>query len=285
MRKIASLLCVMMFMMHIAVGQTVEVSGKVTDDGGAPIAGASVQDKATKVGTSTDATGNFKLTAKRGAILVISSVGYDSREIIANTTDFQGIQLKAANQALSEVVVTAQGIRREKKALGYAVSTVDKKALELRPESDVVRLLNGKAPGVNILPPSGISGSGTNIIIRGVNTITGGSTPLFIVDGVPFDASTNAQAGFQYGNTTSSRFGDLDPNNVESISVLKGLSATTLYGELGRNGVVMVTTKNGANRRVNKKTEITVSQSLFLNKPGNLPDYPKTYGGGFDKGL
>ncbi len=118
MRKIASLLCAMMFMMHIAVGQTVEVSGKVTDDNGSPIAGASVQDKATKVGTSTDATGNFKLTARRGAILVISSVGYDTREIVANTTDFQGIQMKAANQALSEVVVTAQGIRREKKALG-----------------------------------------------------------------------------------------------------------------------------------------------------------------------
>ena len=144
MRKIASLLCVMMFMMHIAVGQTVEVSGKVTDDGGSPIAGASVQDKATKVGTSTDATGNFKLTARRGAILVISSVGYDTREIIANTTDFQGIQLKAANQALSEVVVTAQGIRRDKKALGYAVASVDKKALELRPEGDVVRLLKVK---------------------------------------------------------------------------------------------------------------------------------------------
>jgi len=285
MRKIASLLCSMMFMMHIAVGQTVEVSGKVTDDNGSPIAGVSIQDKATKVGTSTDASGNFKLTAKRGATLVISSVGYDTREINANTSDFQGIQLKAANQALSEVVVTAQGIRREKKALGYAVSTVDKKALELRPESDVVRLLNGKAPGVMILPPSGMSGSGTNIIIRGVNTITGGSTPLFIVDGVPFDASTNAQANFVYGNTTSSRFGDLDPNNIESISVLKGLSATTLYGELGRNGVVMVTTKNGANRRVSKKTEITVSQSLFLNKPGNLPEYQSSYGGGFDQSL
>jgi len=285
MRKIASLLCSMMFMMHIAVGQTVEVSGKVTDDNGSPIAGVSVQDKATKVGTSTDASGNFKLTAKRGATLVISSVGYDTREIVANTTDFQGISLKSANQALSEVVVTAQGIRRDKKALGYAVSTVDKKQLELRPDNDVVRLLTGKAPGVNILPPSGMSGAGTQIIIRGVNTITGGSTPLFIVDGVPFDASTTAQANFNYGNTTSSRFGDLDPNNIETINILKGLSATTLYGELGRNGVVMITTKNGANKRVNKKTEIVVSQSIFVNKVGNLPDYQSTYGGGFDQSV
>jgi TonB-linked SusC/RagA family outer membrane protein len=284
MRKLISLLCAMMFLAHISVGQTLEVSGRVTDENGNPVSGASVVDKATKVGTTTDAQGNYKLTARRGATLVISYVGYDSREFLANSADFQGIQLRtsASNQALSEVVVTAQGIRREKKALGYSVATVDKKQLELRPENDVVRLLNGKAPGVNILPPSGMSGSGTNIIIRGVNTITGGSTPLFIVDGVPFDASTNAQAGFQYGNTTSSRFLDLDPNNIENISVLKGLSATTLYGELGRNGVVMVTTKNGATRRVNKKTEITVSQSIFVNKVANLPEYQNTYGSGFD---
>jgi TonB-linked SusC/RagA family outer membrane protein len=274
-----------MFLVHIAVGQSLEVSGKVTDESGNPISGASVVDKATKQGTTTDAQGNYKLTARRGATLVISYVGFDSREVLANSADFQGIQLKAANQALNEVVVTAQGIRREKKALGYAVASVDKKQLELRPESDVVRLLNGKAPGVNILPPSGMSGSGTNIIIRGVNTISGSSTPLFIVDGVPFDASTNAQAGFQYGNTTSSRFLDLDPNNIENISVLKGLSATTLYGELGRNGVVMVTTKNGSNRRVNKKTEITVSQSIFVNKVANLPEYQNSYGGGFDQSL
>jgi TonB-linked SusC/RagA family outer membrane protein len=177
------------------------------------------------------------------------------------------------------------GIRREKKALGYAVATVDKKDLELRPESDVVRLLNGKAPGVDIQASSGMSGSGTNIIIRGVSTITGGATPLFIVDGVPFDASTNAPSNFTFGNTTSSRFLDLDPNNIESVNVLKGLSATTLYGEQGRNGVVVVTTKNGANRRPAKGTEITVNQSLFLNKVANLPNYQDTYGGGYDQSL
>ena len=183
------------------------------------------------------------------------------------------------------MVVTAQGIRREKKALGYAVASVDKKALELRPEADVVRLLQGKAPGVDILNSSGMSGSGTQIIIRGVNTITGTSTPLFVVDGVPFDASTNSQANFQYGNTTSSRFLDLDPNSIENINVLKGLSATTLYGELGRNGVVMITTKNGSSRRINKKMEITLSQSIFVNKVANLPEFQKSYGGGFEQSL
>jgi TonB-linked SusC/RagA family outer membrane protein len=230
--------------------------------------------------------GTFSLPVKElNTMLEISYVGYDRINIRANSSALASLSMKQTPGAMQEVVVTAQGIRRDKKALGYAVASVDKKALELRPESDVVRLLQGKAPGVDILAASGMSGSGTQIIIRGVNTITGTSTPLFVVDGVPFDASTNAQAGFQYGNNTSSRFLDLDPNSIESINVLKGLSATTLYGELGRNGVVMVTTKNGSSRKTNKKMEITLSQSFFVNKVANLPDYQDSYGGGFEQSL
>ncbi len=189
------------------------------------------------------------------------------------------------NKSLGEIVVTAMGIPRQKKALGYAVSTVESKDLQLRPEGDVTRVLNGKVPGLEVLNSSGISGSGTNITIRGVSTITGGaSTPLFIVDGVPFDASNNAGSNFQYGGgtSTSSRFLDLDPNNIASISILRGLSATTLYGEAARNGVVLVTTKNGSNAKIPKKREVTVSHSLFANEVANLPDYQNTYGGGFD---
>ena len=285
MRKIVCLLVFCHLLLLTAIGQTVEISGKVIDDKGNPLPNASVQEKNSKKGTTTDLNGNFKLSTKQGTTLVISSVGYNKKEIVVGSSSEVSVSLTTASQDLSEVVVTALGIRREKKALGYSVATVDKKQLEQRPDGDVVRLLNGKAPGVDILNASGMSGSGTNIIIRGVSTITGSSTPLFIVDGVPFDASTNAQAGFQYGNTTSSRFLDLDPNNIESISVLKGLSATTLYGELGRNGVVVITTKNGSNRRTNKKLEITVTQSVFANKVANLPDYQQNYGGGFDQSL
>ncbi len=149
----------------------------------------------------------------------------------------------------------------------------------------MVRVLNGKVPGLEVLNSSGISGSGTNITIRGVSTITGGaSTPLFIVDGVPFDGSNNAGDNFQYGGgtSTSSRFLDLDPNNIESVSVLKGLSATTLYGEAARNGVVLITTKNGSSGKSARKREVTFSQSLFANNVSNLPDYTTKYGGGFD---
>jgi TonB-dependent SusC/RagA subfamily outer membrane receptor len=271
MRKLTLFMCCLLFALPMVFAQTV-VKGKVSDSDGSPLSGVSIKVAGSQTGTTSAADGTFSLSVKDlNTNLEVTYVGYDRINVRAGS-NLSNISLKSATSGLQEVVVTAQGIRREKKALGYAVASVDKKALELRPDGDVVRLLNGKAPGVDILNSSGMSGSGTNIIIRGVNTISGSSTPLFIVDGVPFDASTNAQASFVYGNTTSSRFLDLDPNSIENISVLKGLSATTLYGELGRNGVVLVTTKNSSSRRSNKKNEVTVSQSLFANKVANLPD-------------
>ncbi len=282
-KKLLLSFCAWIFALVAGLAQTTTVTGKVTDDKGKPIEGAAVVEKKSKGGTATDANGVFKLTVKPGAILIISGTGFEKREVAA--TEAGNVSLKTADENLSEVVVTALGIKREKKALGYAVSSVGKKDLELRPEGDLGRVLSGKAPGVNIGATSGLSGSGTNIVIRGVNTISGNSQPLFVVDGVPFDGGTNTQASFVYGNQTSSRFLDLDPNNIESVDVLKGLSATTMYGELGRNGVILVTTKNGATQKARKKTEITVSQSMFTNTVANLPEYNESYGGGFDLSL
>ena len=285
MRKRLQMLAGIIFLCaQTVLAQTVEVSGRVTNDKGEPVPGVSVTEKNTSNGTTTNGAGDFKLSVKSNATLVFTSIGFTKREVVVSGGTMN-VSLQGSSESITEVVVTSFGIRREKKALGYAVATVDGKALEQRPESDVVRLLNGKAPGVDILSASGISGSGTNITIRGVSTITGSSTPLFVVDGVPFDASTNPQASFVYGNTTSSRFLDLDPNNIENISVLKGLSATTLYGELGRNGVILITTKTGANKRTNNKAEVTVTQSVFLNEVSNLPEYQQRYGGGFDQSL
>lgn len=282
-KKLLLSFCAWIFALIAGLAQTTTVTGKVTDDKGKPIEGAAVVEKKSKGGTATDANGVFKLTVKPGAVLVISGTGFEKKEVAA--TEAGNVSLKTADENLSEVVVTALGIKREKKALGYAVSSVGKKDLELRPEGDLGRVLSGKAPGVNIGATSGLSGSGTNIVIRGVNTITGSSQPLFVVDGVPFDGGTNTQGSFVFGNQTSSRFLDLDPNNIESVDVLKGLSATTMYGELGRNGVILVTTKNGSTSKARKKTEITVSQSLFNNSVANLPEYNESYGGGFDLSL
>ena len=285
MRKFLPLLTVLVFCSLLSFSQKREVTGKITDATGNPVPAASVKIKGAKTGVSADANGVFKINVAPNSTLIVSGIGFENQEIQVGSLETFAVTLKQTNTALSEVVVTALGIKREKKALGYAVSTVDKKDLELRSEGDIGRVLNGKVPGLDVLNTSGISGSGTNITIRGVSTINGGgTTPLFIVDGVPFDASNNAQGNFQYGGgtSTSSRFLDLDPNNIESINVVKGLSATTLYGEQGRNGVILVTTKNGSSRKTNKKMEVTASQSFFANTVSNLPDYQNTYGGGFD---
>ena len=137
------------------------------------------------------------------------------------------------------------GISKEKASLGYSVATVGSDQLANRQETDIARLLRGKATGVDITSTSGLAGSGTNVIIRGYSSITGSNQPLFVVDGIPFNTSANSgNQSFGSGSATaSSRFLDLDPSNIVDISILKGLSATVLYGEAGRNGVVLVTTK------------------------------------------
>ncbi len=192
-------------------------------------------------------------------------------------------------QALEEVIVTALGIKREKQALGYAVAEVSSEQLEEKAEGDLGRVLMGKASGVNITQQSGLSGSGTNIIIRGFNSFSQSNQPLFIVDGVPFNGDTNpsgrqgSRNDFINGNNGSSRFLDLDPNSIESVNVLKGLAASTLYGSLGRNGVILITTKAGSGGEGAKKTEITVTSSMFFNEIASTPKYQNEYGNGFDQ--
>lgn len=269
-----------------AFAQNKVITGTVTGkDDGLPVVGGTVKVKGTSTGTQTSVDGKYSITVPSSAsVLVFSYIGYTSQERAVGNSTVINIALESGSKDLNEVVVTAFGQKREKKALGYAVSTVDAKDLESRPEADIARVLNGKAPGLSVIATSGISGSGTNIIVRAVSTITGSSQPLFVVDGVPFDGGTNNNTDFRYGTTTSSRFLDLDPNNIESVNILKGLSATTLYGEAGRNGVILISTKNGSTSQVKPKTEITVSQSYFATQ-AILPDYNTEYGGGYDLSL
>ncbi|MBC8755801.1 SusC/RagA family TonB-linked outer membrane protein [Kordia sp. YSTF-M3] len=269
-------------MVQLALAQEKTVKGTVSDDSGIPLPAASVVVKETKAGTSTDFDGNFSIQVNQGQTLVFSYVGYEDKEVTVGAESTINVSLKPGNQ-LEEVVITAQGIKKEKKALGYAVTTVNSEDLEQKADTDIGKILRGKASGVRITGSGGVSGSGSNIIIRGQSSITGGNQPLFIVDGVPFDGSSgganqSASSGaFQSGNV-SSRFADIDPNNIESVSILKGLSATALYGGEGRNGVILITTKSG--KDANKKMEVTVNQSIFFNSIV-LPDYQDTWGNGF----
>ena len=261
-----------------------KVTGIVTSaEDGSSLPGVSVVVKGSSKGTNTNADGSYAIEAPSGATLVFSFVGTTTQEVGVGNRNVIDIKLAADTKLLSEVVVTAQGIVREKRALGYSVTSVDAKGIQDRPQADVGRILQGKIPGVNITSTSGVSGTGTNINIRGFSSITGSVQPLFVVDGVPFNSNTNTRGGFtQGGQTSSSRFLDIDPNNIENVTVLKGLAATVTYGDQGRNGVILVTTKNGSKKA--RKTEFSLTQSYFTNK-ANLPRYQNDYVGGFQQNL
>lgn len=259
------------------------VTGVVSDDQGLPLPGATVLEQGTTNGVTTDFDGNFSIEVAEGQTLEISFVGYETSQIVVGSSDTINVSLGLGNE-LEEVIVTSLGIKREKQALGYAVSEVASEALEQRAEGDIGRVLSGKASGVQITNQSGISGSGTSIIIRGMNSFSQGNQPLFVVDGVPFSSETNSQGGFVDGNNGSSRFLDIDPNNIESVNVLKGLAAATLYGTQGRNGVILITTKSGSTAGGGAaKNEITVNSSYFNVELASLPDYQNQYGNGFDQ--
>lgn len=274
---------VLAFVVQIGFAQDQTVTGTVTDENGLPLPGVNIVVKGTSTGVQSDFDGNYSIQAYQGDILVFSFVGLQPVEYVVGDISIIDVTLQADSAQLEEVIVTAQGIKREKKALGYAVSSIDSEQLEQKGDGDIARVLSGKASGVSITAAGGMAGSATNVVIRGLSSFSGSNQALFVVDGIPFSSDTNAQGGFISGNTGSSRFLDLDPNNIANIEVLKGLAASTLYGSQGKNGVILITTKAGAQQGVAKKSEITVSQSYFVNQIASLPDYQDQYGNGFDQ--
>ncbi|MAH82366.1 MAG: SusC/RagA family TonB-linked outer membrane protein [Flavobacteriaceae bacterium] len=282
MKSLLRLLMVSLLVTQVALAQKT-ITGVVSDDQGMPLPGATVLEQGTSNGVSTDFDGNYSIEVAEGSVLEYSFVGYETSAITVGADDQINVSLAQGNE-LEEVIVTSLGIKREKQALGYAVSEVESDQLEQRAEGDIGRVLAGKASGVQITNASGVSGSGTSIVIRGFNTFSQGNQPLFIVDGVPFASDTNAQGSFVDGNSGSSRFLDIDPNNIESVNVLKGLAASNLYGTQGRNGVILITTKSGSTAGSGaKKTEITVNTSYFNVELASQPDYQMQYGNGFDQ--
>lgn len=285
-KTIYLLVCLLNYIVLPISAQDIQVGGTIisSDDGG-PVIGAYVKIKGTNLGTSSDAGGNFKLAVPKNAVLVFSSIGYKDQEIVVNEQSVINVILDPDITQLSEVVVTALGISKEKKALGYAVSEVNLSQIDQKPETDVGRLLTGKASGVKVTSTTGVSGTGTNITVRGYSSVTGSNQPLFIVDGVRFGSATNSGSsntqGFVEGNqATSSRFLDIDPSTIKNVSILKGLSATTIYGNEGRNGVIIITT-TGTGLKSNKKIEVSVNASYFVNRV-NLPVFQENWGCGWE---
>ncbi len=287
MRQI--LMLFMALVVQFSFAQEKTVTGKVTDDKGSPLPGVNIIIKGTNSGTQSDFDGLYSIETSEGSSIVFSFLGFADKEVIIGSGNTVDVQLTASTSELEEVIVTAQGIKRAKKSLGYAVSEIQSEDIEQRSEGDIARVLLGKSAGVQITQQSGLTGSGTNIVIRGQNSFSSSNQALFIVDGVPFSTDTNASGrqgsrnDFVNGNNGSSRFLDLDPNSIESVSVLKGLAASTLYGSDGRNGVVLITTKAGSSGNAKKKMEVTLSSSYFFTKIASLPDYQDEYGNGFDQ--
>lgn len=277
MRKVL-LLSITLGIASLSWAQDRVVTGKVTAaEDGSSLPGVNVLVKGTTSGTITDANGSYSISLPVGATeLVFSYIGYVTQTVGIGARNSVDVSMTSDVKQLSEVVVTASGIERDKKALGYSIVGVAGDALAQRSEPDPLRALQGKMPGVVISGSGGAPGQSTKINIRGFSSLTGNTQPLFIVDGVPFDNSVNAPTGAATNATYSNRAFDLDPNNIESINILKGAAASALYGSRATNGVVVITTKS-ARKNAKKGLEVTYNGSYNIEELSGTPDYQDVY--------
>lgn len=275
----------MLTLLQAVLAQTRAVSGRVTDQKtGEGLPGVTVLLKGTTNGASTNSDGAFNLTIPEGnGTLVFSSIGYVAQErIIGRETQFS-VALGADVKQLNEVVVTALGIEKDTRELGYSTQQI--KAAEISQKSDpnVLDALQGKVSGVSITTASGLPGASTNINIRGITSLQGSNQPLFVVDGIPISNDLDrslggAGLGSLGASQTSNRALDLDPEVIASINILKGPAAAALYGSRAAAGAIIITTKNGGN--ANKKLEVTVTSSFNLQNVYGLARLQNDYGQG-----
>ncbi|MDD4609100.1 MAG: SusC/RagA family TonB-linked outer membrane protein [Bacteroidaceae bacterium] len=263
--------------------QTQKIKGVVVDPKGEPIIGANVLVKGTSNGTITDLDGNFVLTASKGATLVITYIGFSSQMVQVTNSSSYRIVLVEDTEKLGEVIVTAMGIRKEKKALGYAVQDIKSAELLKNKTSNPLSSLSGKMAGVNITQSSGAAGAGAQIILRGGTSLERDNQPLFVVDGIIYDNSTPSGGNSAFdgassvSTTSSNRVMDINPEDIENISVLKGPAAAALYGSKASAGVVMITTKKGKEGAV----EVNVGSRAILSWANRLPNKQSTYKRGY----
>ena len=245
----------------MAVAQTQVTGTVVSGEDGEPIVGASVKVSGTKTGTITDVDGKFALNVPEGTKLVVTYLGMLPKTVNASVSGAMKIKLDPDNKVLDEVVVTAMGITREKKALGYASQVLDAKDLNTSGTSSLASAMQGKLTGVDIRTSSGAPGASAQIVIRGARSFDGNNTPLYVVDGMPISSTPDFDTKESVtGADNASRTIDLNPDDIESINVLKGQAASALYGIRASNGVILITTKRGS--KGSTKPVITFSTDL-----------------------
>ncbi|GAA0525794.1 SusC/RagA family TonB-linked outer membrane protein [Chitinophaga japonensis] len=255
--------------------QSVSLQGKVIDKSGLPVIGATVKIKDTNKGATAGADGTFTLSYEGTATLVATAIGFNPAEVTVSNQSSITITMSENQEELSEVVVTALGVKREKRVLTYSAQEVQGATLVEAKEPNIVNALSGKVPGVQITSASGTPGSSSRIVIRGATSFFGNNQALIVVDGVPIN---NDETGNLTMGPGTNRLADIDPGIIENISVLKGAAATALYGSAGARGVLMITTKSGRGN-VDKKPVVTVSQDISFETPW-FPEVQEKYAQG-----
>lgn len=267
----------------LAQGRT--ITGRVTDEKGVVLAGVVVNGKGSTIGTVTDIDGNYSLALPDSVTtLVFQYVGYERRELPIGPDNVLNVQMLVEAKTLEGTVITANAIRREKRELGYATTQISGDDLTSGGNTSPINALAGKAAGVNINATANAPGSSSRIVLRGGSSLTGNNQALIVVDGVPINNSNFAANG-NIGNLSNqvdfgNRANDINPDDIESISVLKGPAATALYGSIASNGAIMITTKKGRKRTGPSKTDVEVSSSYELSSILKYPDFQNTYGQG-----
>jgi TonB-linked SusC/RagA family outer membrane protein len=260
------------------------VTGTVKDSKGAAIPAVSILVKGSTQGVSTDAEGKFRIAAEKGSVLIFRYIGYTPQEVTIAASNTINVVLADESNNLNEVVVTALGIRREKKSLGYAVQEVKGEALVEAREPNLVNTLSGKVSGLQVTRSSNGPAGSSKITLRGNNSLTGDNQPLIVIDGVPVNNFTGAtnndyyNPSIDYGNGLS----DINSEDIESVSVLKGPSASALYGSRAGNGVILITTKSG---RIQKGLGISVSSTFGIESIFTSPKMQNDFGQGTQNGF
>jgi len=282
MRKLTFLLtCLFLVGLGLVNAQSKSVSGKVfSADDGQPIIGATVKVKGTSQGTVTNTDGEFKITLQGSTKdLVISYVGMKTVEVEAKGNIV--VRLESDSKQIDEIVVTAMGISKAKKSLGYASQDVKAAELTQGASSDLANALQGKLSGIQISQSSGMPGASSQITIRGARSFTGDNTPLYVVDGMPISSTAdfNVNGNGITGSDYSNRAIDIDPNDIESVNVLKGQAAAALYGMRASNGVIIITTKKGDHAR-KSKPEVSINSTMAFQTISAFPDLQTEYAQG-----
>ncbi len=279
-RKFLLSLFVVFSVVSAALAQRQQISGNVSDVKGTPIFGAAIIVEGTSLGTTSDSDGKFAIAVPANGTISVSYIGFETQNVpVAGRTQFN-IVLEEDATALDEVVVTAMGISKDKKALGYAVQDVKSEDLAQAANTSLAGALQGKVAGVEITPSSGMPGASSQIQIRGARSFTGDNTPLYVVDGMPISSAADMDTGSSVtGSDYANRAIDIDPNDIESINILKGQAASALYGMRASNGVIIITTKSG--KGVAKgKPQITISSNFSADVVSTVLDTQSEFGQG-----